>query len=80
MAEVKGIKVNCPKCGRQLFQTSFTCILLAPHTLFLIFCGNCGIAVNLPDAFPDLFHIAKSEELLPTTVPYHIERLDERES
>ena len=72
MAEVKGIKIQCPKCNRELLRLSYTGILMAPKTLFVIICGGCGVGVNLPDAFPGLFHITTPEELLPTTIPYLI--------
>jgi len=74
MAEVKGLYLPCPKCGRLLFQLSYTGILLAPLTTLFVYCGPCKIMVSLLDAFPDLFHKATDNELLSTTVPYELKR------
>ena len=79
MTELKSIKINCPKCWRELLRLCFGGILLAPQTAFGVICGRCGSEVNIPDAFPEMFHKATPEELLPTTVPYRIEmNMDDR--
>ena len=72
MAEVKGMRVFCPKCNKGLLQLSFTGILLAPLTTILVVCAQCKVAVNILDAFPDLFHRASDGELLGTTVPFEL--------
>lgn len=73
MAEVKGLKVNCPKCQRELLRLSYTGILLSSLSTLFIFCNVCGIGMNLLDLFPTLFHKPTLEELLPTTVPFVVE-------
>ena len=70
--EVKGLRLACPKCGRELFWLSFTGIILAPQTALFVFCGKCQVMISLVVAFPNLLHKATEAELLQTTVPYQI--------
>ena len=72
MGEIKGLRLACPKCGRELFWLSFTGIVLAPQTAVFVFCGMCKVMVSLAEAFPNLFHKASEQELLQTTVPYQM--------
>ena len=73
---IKGLRLACPKCGRLLFQLSYTGILMAPQVTLFVFCGTCSIMINILDAFPALFHKITNEELLPTTVPYKVQGED----
>lgn len=72
VTEVKGLQLPCPKCGRLLFQLSYTGILLAPLAGLLVLCAPCSVMVSVTAAFPNLFHAATEAELLPTTVPYQV--------